>query len=210
MTDNDNRMRSEKFPTKLGEGYRVGDTYYLYTRKPLVNPNHHIRDALDLPPTPQLHNQTESFRKWAIENNIPVPKDLDNLYNYVLTIGDAHLPTVWPSRIYMRKHQIISATKLQGYAPRIVYTIGTPTMCRFGHKKYAVKSNKSRGAACNTCRWWRDQGVDLSAYTPTHCLVGHPLKDNRWLSCRRGKISEHCVKCNNDKVTNKYGYTPAN
>lgn len=211
MSESNDRIELVKFPTPTGEGYRAGDTYYLYLTRQVSYKyvTEILRKTLGLPPTPLLHDQTSSFRAWANKNNIPVPKDTDKLYNYVVTVGDAEIPTVWPSRSYMRSHRSLSPRTMRNYVPNIVYPSGTATMCRFGHMK--PTSKYGRRNACGKCRWWREQGVDLSGYTPTHCLVGHSLKDNRWLSVRGDRdhrVTEHCVKCNNDKVMRERGYTP--
>lgn len=205
---NNDKVKLVKFPTTQGEGYRAGDTYYLYLRMPVKDITSHLRSALGLPATPLLHNQTASFRKWAQANNTPVPKDTEKLYNYVVTVGDAELPTVWPSRSYVRKNRSLSPSTMERYLPRVVYPIGTSTMCRFGHMKTVAKNGAREN--CNRCSWWRHQGIDLSIYTPTHCLKGHALKNNRWLSERRGNVSEHCVKCTNKKIMDTFGYKPSN
>jgi hypothetical protein len=200
MTD---RMKIDKFPTPLGEVYRVGNTFYLYTRKPVVYPVGHVKRALGLPASPELHNQTASLRTWVQENNIPSPKDSKELYNYVLTLDKEEAPTVWPSQKYMRAHRTFLPATLESYTPRVVYPMGTNYMCRFGHPK---PKNGSRN--CHRCAWWRNQGVDLSSYTPTHCIKGHALKNNRWLILRHGRLSETCVRCNNERIINETGYMP--
>jgi hypothetical protein len=204
-----------KFPTPLGEGYRVGSTIYLYTKRPIVQPRGHVRRALSLPEQPNLRDWTASMREWTDENNLPAPRDKEGLYNYVLTLGEAEAPTIWPTRTYMRTHRTLSTKTMQHYVPTVVYPTGTATMCRFGHQKTVRNVNgkgKRGGAVCNKCAWWRHQGVDLSVYKPTHCLKGHTLKNNRWLHHRKDRrgVTEYCVKCNNDEVMNKTGYQPSN
>lgn len=207
MTDEQGKIKLKKFPTTLGEGYRAGDTFYLYLRRPVKELAEYLRRALEDETLPNLHDHTESLRQWAHENNIPVPKDTDDLCNYVLTAQGSEPPTLWPPRAYMRTHQTLSPTTMEKYIPKVIYPWGTSTMCRFGHPRPVTPNGKKE---CYKCAYWREQGINLLMYRPTHCVKGHPLKDNRWLAERRGKVSEHCVQCNNDKIINESGYKPSN
>lgn len=205
----------KKYSSMYSEVYEADGTVYLFNKKPLSKPNEAARRIMNLKTDHMLHNQTSTFREWAAEYNIPTPRDKKDLYCYVITIDDTPLPTVWPSLNYLRTHKVVTPSSLNVlYAPKVVYPVGTRSMCRFGHIK---KRDKTGRTHCYRCAWWRQQGVDLSAYKPTHCLEGHPLKDNRWLIHRSGRnsnssvaVKESCVKCHNELVMKKYGYTPHN
>jgi hypothetical protein len=215
MTESQRRTSLMKHPIPFGEMYRAGDTVYVYNKKFLKRPADVVRRVLELPSEIQTHDQTQTFREWADKYSLPVPTDKEGLYNYVVTIGDADLPTVWPTKTYMDKHQTLMPRVIDYYIPKVIYITGTGTICRFGHEKRIPKTSNRKGklvSNCGKCAWLRHQGVDLASFKPTHCLKGHSLEGNRWLTYKDGtkRVTEHCVQCNNDKVISRSGYIPHN
>lgn len=218
------RLPFTKFTTTLGEAYRVGNVVYLYLRQP-VGPTtvlEQVRRHLEIPSTTRIYNRTTKMRAWSASYNLPMPADENGVYNYILTVGqDEPLPTIWPTHQYMQARKTyVHPDKIAQAMPTIVYPRGTATMCRFGHPKFATtKSPDKRGSTlsstCHRCSWWRQCGLDLKSYKPTHCLQGHPLAGNRYLAVRAStvpgqpyKVLEHCVECHNQKIINKTGYKP--
>jgi hypothetical protein len=65
----------ERFKVSLGECYRANDTVYVYTKRSVSaeGMNKMVRVALGLPTEMKLHNVTDAFRQWAIDNNVPTP-----------------------------------------------------------------------------------------------------------------------------------------
>jgi hypothetical protein len=205
------RIPITAYPLAFGTAYEAGDTVYVYNKRPLKHVGEAVRRALELPPyKPELRDQTESLRQWADEYNLSVPKDTEQLHHYVITVGEAESPTCWPTLKYMETHTYLALGILNSYRPTVVYPHGTHYMCRFGHEKRTADGKIATN--CYRCSWWRHQGIDLGNFKPTHCLKGHPLKDNRWLVYHhhngRDYVTEKCIICNNNEVMKLSGYEP--